>query len=748
MRCVRRTSLTLALTLTLASPALAAPLESTLGRNETRILSAPFAVVPGMSVRAQRLDERLERLGYERVKDRPDRPGEYFHGTDVYWFYRRACHANGSDQPAALVGLDLGGDGVVRGLRAGGRAREFREGDVWLEPEVVAESLDGKRADRVRIDLDRLPEKVWRPVLAAEDARFFEHGGVDARGIARAALRNLQKGKVAEGGSTITQQLVKNRDLTPERTLGRKASEAMRALSLEAEYDKKEILQAYLNSVYFGHVDGIALYGFGTAARAYFGKPAAKLTLAESAALAAMIQGPNRLSPLKDEKALRTRRDWVLSRMEELGWAAGAEVAVAKASGIAERPSKPKVTSPGHLLSWLASDGKRVERERVEEGRGFLVETTIDPLLQEAAEGVVASHLGTLRRLHPRLKGAKLSAALVSLDARTGAVLAYVGGDPDDRQGSFDRARLAKRQPGSVVKPFVALEALDTCDGKSPLTASSRILDEPLTIALPKGPWEPKNFDEEFHGPVLLREALAESRNVPAVRIARHCGFDRVASMFREAGLDLPASPPPSFVLGAVETSPLAVARAYTVLATPGKRLEPYAWTFMETPGGRSLATKKTAARKVADPSAAYLVRDLLRTAVEEGTATSGALEGIEVAAKTGTSSELRDAWFAGVAGSVVTVVWVGLDDSGKLGLTGAAAAGPVWHDFMEKAVPARAGHLLERPRDVVEMWVQERTGLLVREGRLGARAELYRKGTLPPKKRWWKIDTPMEPIE
>ncbi|HEX6851307.1 MAG TPA: transglycosylase domain-containing protein [Candidatus Polarisedimenticolaceae bacterium] len=738
----------LLLSLALASPALAAPLESTLGRNETRILSAPFAVVPGKSVQDLKLDERLERLGYTRVRNRPDRPGEYFHGTDVYWFYRRPCHANGSDQPAALIGLDLGKNGAIGGLRSNGRSRSFEEGDVWLEPEILAESLDGKRADRVRVELDRLPEKVWRPVLAAEDARFFEHGGVDPRSIARAALKNLRKGKVAEGGSTITQQLVKNRDLTPERTLGRKASEAMRALSLEAEYDKKEILQAYLNTIYFGHVDAIAIYGFGTAARAYFGKDAAKLTLAESAALAAMIQGPNRLSPLKDEKALRNRRDWVLSRMEELGWATGAEVAIAKASGVAEKPTKPKVTSPGHLLSWLGTDGKRLEQERVEEGKGFLVETTVDPVLQEAAEGVVASHLDTLRRLYPRLKGAKLSSALVALDARTGAVLAYVGGDPDDRAGSFDRARLAKRQPGSVVKPFVALEALDTCDGKTPLTASSRILDEPLTIDLPKGPWEPKNFDEEFRGPVLLREALAESRNVPAVRIARHCGFDRVAATFREAGLDLPASPPPSFVLGAIETSPLAVARAYTVLATPGKRLEPYAWTYMETPGGRSLATKKAAALKVADPSSAYLVRDLLRSAVEEGTATSGALEGVEVAAKTGTSSELRDAWFAGVAGSVVTVVWVGLDDAGKLGLTGAAAAGPVWHDFMAKAVPARADHALERPRDVVEMWVQERTGLLVREGRLGARAELYRKGTLPPKKRWWKIDTPMEPIE
>ncbi len=728
-------------------PALAAPLEDTLGRNETRILSGPFAIVPNATVQEQALDARLTRLGYERVRARPDKPGEYFHGNDVYWIYRRPCHARGEDHPAELIGLTLDAGGRVAGMKVKDRRRPLSEGDVWLEPEVLAESLDGKRADRVPVELDRLPERVWKTVLAAEDARFFDHGALDARGIARAALRNLRKGKVAEGGSTITQQLVKNRDLSPERTLGRKASEAMRAIALEGEYEKKEILQAYLNTIYFGHMDGIAIYGLGTAARAYFGKDAAKLPLAEAAALAAMIQGPNRLSPIQDASVLRARRDWVLARMQELGWATPEEAATASATGIGAKPSAPGVSAPRHLLSWLAQDGKRLDRERFDEGRGVLVETTLDPLLEDAAEKAVASHLDALRRAYPRLRGAKLAAALVALDARSGAVLAYVGGDPDDRADAFDRARAARRQPGSVVKPFVALEALDSCGAHEPLTASSRILDEPLRMELPSGPWEPKNYDEAYEGPVLLREALAESRNVPAVRIARHCGFGAVAATFREAGLELPVSPPPSFVLGSVETSPLAVAGAYTVFATPGRRFTPFGWTRMETPDGHTLGKQKPVARKVSDPSAAYLVHDLLRTAVEEGTATSGALPGVEVAAKTGTSSELRDAWFAGQAGSIVTVVWVGLDD-GKLGLTGAAAAGPLWHDFMAKAVRVRAHTPVERPPDIVEMWVQERTGLLVREGGSGARRELYRKGTLPPRKRWWKFDAPMAPIK
>lgn len=735
---------------TAASPSLAAPLSATLGGNETRVLSVPFAVVQGKSVNDLALDARLERLGYRRVTARPIHPGEFFHGSDVYWFYRRACHAGGHAQDAALIGLALDPKtGRIAGQKREGKPpKTIDEGDVWLEPEVLSESLKGDRAGRVPVTLAELPEAVWRAVLAAEDARFFEHGALDAMGMARAALKNLSKGKVVEGGSTITQQLVKNRDLTPERSLGRKASEAMGAIALEAKYDKKEILEEYLNTVYLGHVDGLGIYSLGAAARVYFSKPAAKLTLGEAASIAAMIQGPNRLSPVNDQDALRGRRDWVLSRMEELKWATVADVARAKSEPIRAKLSPPRPSAPVHLLSWVASQVQRDDPGRVKEGRGFVVETTVDPLLQDRAQDEVERRLDALHREYPRLRGGKLSAALVALDARTGAVLAYVGGDPGDKPGAFDRARAAKRQPGSVVKPFVALEALDTCGGNEPLTASSRIADEPLEIDLPSGPWKPENFDREFQGPVLLREALAESRNLPAVRIARHCGFEATAATFREVGIDVPPNPPPSFVLGSVETSPLAVARAYTVFATPGRVLEPFVFSRVDTPGGQPVDRKKASSRKVATPSAAFIVHDLLRTAVDEGTATIGKIAGVEVAAKTGTSSELRDAWFAGQAGSVVLVVWIGLDDAGKLGLTGAAAAGPLWHDFMVKAVPARPDYALARPRDIEEAWVQERTGLLVGEGRMGARPELYRKGTLPPRKRWWRIDHPMAVIE
>jgi membrane peptidoglycan carboxypeptidase len=729
----------------------AASLEDTLGRNETRVLAAPVPVPAGRTAQELALDERLERLGYRRVHERPARPGEYFHGRERYWIFRRPCRAFGRDHDAELIGLALErSSGRILGrYREGQPPQPLRADDeLWLEPQVLAESLSGDRAPRVRVALAELPERVWRPVLAAEDARFFEHGGIDLRATARAAARNLLKGRIVEGGSTITQQLIKNRDLSPKRTLGRKASEAIRARELEDEYGKQEILQAYLNSVYLGHLDGLAIHGIGTAARAYFSRPAAELALAEAAALAAMIQGPNRLSPIDDAEALRARRDWVLSRMEELGWATAAEVAQAKAAPVTARPSAVRGQAPVHLLTWIREQVGEAAPNRAGEGRGFLVETTVDPYLQGLAEQAVERRLAALRRDHPGLRGAPLAAAVVALDARTGEVLAAVGGDPDDPPGAFDRVRAARRQPGSVVKPFVVLEAIDDCGSRDPLTASSRIADEPLSIPLPAGAWEPHNFDDRYLGPVLLREALAESRNVPAVRIARWCGFDATAELFERVGLELPAIPPPSFALGAVEATPLAVARAFTVFATPGRVLEPYPVARVATSGGDSLERWQPRSEKVADPAAAYIVRDLLRSAVEEGTAASGAIAGLDVAAKTGTSSGLRDAWFAGQAGSVVAVAWVGLDDGGRLGLTGAAAAGPLWRELMAGAVVARPPHTVERPDRVVERWVQEKTGLLVKPGRAGARPELYREGDLARRKRWWRPDAPMPVIE
>jgi penicillin-binding protein 1B len=720
----------------------AAPLESYLGRSEVRSWSAPYPLTAGRTVRQLGLPERLGRLDYERVRAMPQEPGQFFWGEEVFWVHRRGHRWDGRDWPAMVVGLTLDPQsGVVRGV-TNERRRPVVPGEAgaWLEPEVLAESLDGRRAPRLPLRLADLPESVWRPILAAEDHRFFEHRGVDARSLARAALANARAGGVTQGGSTLTQQLVKNRDLTPRRSLGRKVSEALRALELEAEHEKEEILEVYLNHVYFGHVQGLAVHGLGAAARAWFGKPAADLRVDEAALLAGMIRSPNRLAPQRHPNDAKARRDQVIHRLAELAWITPAEAAAARARPIRLKLTAPPAPLAASFLAWTGEIARRGAPDRVDRGRGVVVETTLDPLLQVQAEAVVRRGVAELRRRHPNLREAPLGVALVALDPDTGDVLAYVGAPPGLLPGGFDRARQGKRQPGSLVKPLVLLQAFEEC-GEAALFPASRVADEPLELPLRRGVWAPRNSDGRFAGVVTVRSALRESRNVPFVRIADRCGYAATAARVRAAGLPLPDPPPPSFVLGSIEASPLQVAGAFTVFATPGDAVAPRPVTRLERPAGSRLERFAIVRRGVTSEASAWLVAELLRDAAREGTARAAAVDGLEVAAKTGTTSERRDAWLAGHAEGLVTVVWVGRDDGRPLGLTGSEAAAPLWRDFVRGGARLRPQRIAERPSGLVEAHVDERTGLLVRSWNPHSRLEVFRAGALPPRDRFWRSD-------
>jgi len=353
----------------------------------------------------------------------------------------------------------------------------------------------------------------------------------------------------------------------------------------------------------------------------------------------------------------------------------------------------------------------------------------------------VINAVGRIKRTHRELRAASIGVALVALDPDTGDVLAYVGSPPGSLPGGFDRARQGKRQPGSLVKPLVLLEAFEGCGGQ-PLYPASRVADEPLQLELRNGAvWQPLDADRRFQGVITVRDSLRASRNVPFVRIARRCGFEATAARVRTAGLDLPSPAPPSFVLGAVEESPLAVARAYTVFATPGDVVRPRPVTRVETPGGSRLDRVWVSRRKVVERESAFLVIDMLRDAAARGTASAAAVRGLVVAAKTGTTSERRDAWLAGHAGGLVTVVWVGRDDGQPLGLTGSEAAAPLWRDFMRVAAGLRPPRHLERPHGVVDRLIDDRSGLLVGTGSVHARRDVFRADALPPRDRWWRSD-------
>ncbi len=732
------------------TPAAGAELDRQLGRNEVRVYSAPFLIEPGVTVAEARLPQRLERRGYRRVAGRPEAPGEFFWGHEVFWVFRREHRVKAKRYRATLLGLDLRReDGRIVGWREPADRRSLRRAGPWIEPMVLAESLDQPRAARIPVSLAELPEHVWRSVLAAEDARFFDHVGIDGRSLARALLSNIKAGKVVQGGSTITQQLIKNRDLSPKRSATRKMSEAVRAVALEAEYDKREILEAYLNSVYFGHVNGVALYGVAAASRAFFSKSCDALDPGEAALLAAIIQGPNRLSPLRHPERVLKRQQWVLGRLAELGWVETKAVEAEYRRGMPRLTvDEPVAAGPKHLLSWLGEEVARKAEKRAERGRGFVVETTLDPVLQELSEQAVDRGLRRLRRSHSRLDDGQLSAALISIDASTGEILAYVGGDPFRRGDRFDRLRKARRQPGSTIKPLLLLEAFADCGSQEPLYPARRVSNRTLRVDLASGPWEPENPGRDFSGPVAIRQATVDSLNIPFVRVARWCGFDETAGRLRRAGLELPDDAPPAFALGAVETTPIQLAEAYTVIAGSGRRIRPTSIRRVSRPAGRKLFEGRRSRTRVVDPATAYLVRDILRDAVEHGTARGAAIEGLSVYGKTGTSSDSRDAWFVGGSRGLLTVVWVGRDDGSRLGLGGGQAAVPIWKAFMAEAVPTRPAESEPRPRDVSERWIHNPTGLLVREHRRDSRLELFRRGAEPPRRRLLARDEPIRAIE
>ncbi|MCZ6508073.1 MAG: penicillin-binding transpeptidase domain-containing protein, partial [Acidobacteria bacterium] len=373
-----------------------------------------------------------------------------------------------------------------------------------------------------------------------------------------------------------------------------------------------------------------------------------------------------------------------------------------------------------------------------------LIETSLDAYLQRAATEAVADGLENLRRRNRRLRSAPLSAALVVLDAETGDILAHVGGDP--RGGdSFDRVRTARRQPGSAVKPLILLEAFEDCGRRRPLYPARSVSDRPLRIDLPSGPWTPVNPDGRNRPEVTVREAMVQSLNLPLVRVAEWCGRRNTARRMRRAGLALDKDPPPSFALGAIETSALELAAAYSALASDGRSVRPRALTSIRRPSGSGLASIRTRRWRVVSADTSYLIRDVLVEALEPRA--TGLPTEARPFGKTGTSSDRRDAWFAGALGSVVAVVWVGLDDGAPLGLFGSQAAFPMWSELMDTVARVRRTEAPPRPASVVERWIDEESGLLVQGPRRGASSDLFHDRSAPRQRKWWRSDPPLDPI-
>ncbi|MFQ5680015.1 MAG: transglycosylase domain-containing protein [Gemmatimonadota bacterium] len=713
-----------------------ARLDSSLLPEPLRMYARPVAFRVGVPMDPSALEADLKRLGYERTAGRSVEPGRYRLGRRTWRIGRRPFRVGGKLYAGGLLTARVDRRGRILELTDGaGRSLEA----ATLEPELLATAYGPRAEARLAVPLADVPPHVVNAVLAVEDRRFFRHGGLDLKRILGALVANLERGRVVQGGSTLTQQLAKNLYLSPRRTLLRKLSEAWLALALEARYTKEEILQAYLNEVYLGQDGEAGVHGVGQGALHFFGKDVTELGVAEGALLAGLIRGPSLYSPRRHPEAARRRRDFVLGLMRDRGLLEREEAERALASPLGVRVRRRPDSGARYFADYLTRALPPELRPGSKAARGVALFTTLDARLQRAAEEAVNRRLRRLEREHRWLRGGPepLQAALVALDPHTGEILAMVGGR-EYGASQFNRAVDARRQPGSLFKPVVALAALSRNQGRDPpFTLASRLDDEELAVRTPAGVWRPVNYDRRFRGRVSLREALQSSLNVPFARLGLAVGPERIVETAARLGITSRLAPYPSLALGASEVTLLEMTRAYGVFAAQGRRARTRSILATVGPeGGRTWRVDpdpRIGGDRAFDPAETFLVTSALRGVVEWGTGRRLARLGVTgaVAGKTGSTNGFRDAWFVGYTPELAVGVWVGFDDGRGLRVPGAAAALPIFADFLEAAAGPHVPGAFRAPAGVELAEVDPETGLRAGPGCRG-QLELFLAGTAP----------------
>ena len=631
-----------------------------------RVMSAPMEVWPGLRLSPGDLADDLVAAGYARV-ERASGPGDLQVAAQDLLVNVPAASGPGWAVPAGEVHVSFSG-GRVSAVSPRARA--------VFAPVQLHELRGADNESRRPVTLDGLPDHVPQAVLAMEDARFYDHEGLDPIGILRAVVMNNLTDRPLQGGSTLTQQLVKNLFLTQERTYARKGREALLAVALERTRSKDQILELYLNEIYLGQAAGASVCGVDQAARVWFGKPAARLTVGEAATLAGVVSAPNRYAPLRHPEEARQRRDLVLDRMVEVGSLTAEAAAAEKARPLEVHPSAGQRRAP-----WAVDAALETIEDALGDGgaaRGVVVHTTLQPALQRIAEQVVAEGAAELDAAHPDARGAQIAMAVVRV--RDGAVVALVGGR-DYAKSQFNRAVYGKRQAGSTIKPFTYLAAFEDEPG---FAATTLIPDEPIDRRVDGKVWSPKNYDGRYLGEVTARQALATSRNVPAVLVAEQVGMRRLRNLWQSLGLS-GATDNPAAALGSFEATPVELAGAYTVFAGSGRWSRPSLVRAAEDPDGGSLWNEEPVVARRAGAAPTFLATDLLQAVMTEGTGRKAAKYGATgaVGGKSGTTDGARDAWFVGVTPELAIAVWVGFDKGRPVGLTGSQAALPTFARFV-----------------------------------------------------------------
>ncbi len=635
-----------------------------------RVYAAPLELYVGAPVTADDLDQELRRLHYHSGD--PAAPGSYRRSADAFDVHTRRVRFSDELREPERVSIRADGNAITALQRAGADLPVFR-----LDPPIIGSVSPVHGEDRLILSPTDVPPLLRAGMKLIEDRRFDEHPGVDVFGILRASWANLRARRVVQGGSTLTQQLVKNYFLSDEQTAARKATEAVMALRLEAHFSKEEILVAYLNEVYLGQDGARAIHGFGLGSEYYFARPLAELEPGDLALLIGLVKGPSYYDPRRHPDRARARRNLVLQEFAE---AHLIDPVVAKRAAAAPL----NLRSPGgsYVPAYLDLVRRHLKRDYAEAdlaAAGLAIYTSLDPRAQAAAEHALSAQLKRLDAAGHR-RGANLEGAVIVAEPNSGDVVAVVGGREFATDG-FNRALDARRPIGSLVKPAVYLTALET--GR--YNAATLIDDSAIEIKLADGSvWAPQNFEHVFNGPVPVARALAESLNAATVRLGLDVGLPKVAETLQHLGLETPPTLNPSLLLGTVEMTPLEVVEVYTALANGGFRARLRAVHAVLDEQGRPLKSFKVQLEEAAPPAAVYQLDRMLTLVTTHGTGRGVATRlprGLIVAGKTGTSSDTRDSWFAGFTGSYLSVVWVGYDDNQITGLTGAVGALPVWAD-------------------------------------------------------------------
>jgi penicillin-binding protein 1B len=701
----------------------------------SRIFADAFLVYPGLDLAAAGVYDRLQRLNYRPAAGEPLRKGDMRRTADGLDLYLRDVAYPDPHPSAGLVHLDLSGD-VVTAIRNATTGETLYT--VELEPELVSGLYDATWQARREVALADMPPRLLQAVVATEDRRFYSHHGIDPTGVVRALFTNVRSGSVVQGGSTLTQQLIKNFFLSEERTMHRKVKEALMALLTERRYTKEEILETYLNEIYFGQNGLQGIYGIWEASEFYFARTPRELSLGDVALLAGLIRAPNALSPFRRPDLARARRDTVLRLLVDDGAITRAEYEAAVAEPLHLAATHARGNAAPNFVDFLREDLSRNYPRDVLTSEGLGIFTSLDVQLQQYAAAAVRDGLAELERRYPRLVDARgdrpLQAALLALRPQTGGIVAMVGGREYETT-QFNRAVHAHRQPGSVFKPLVFLAAFDTpAHDDDPITPASPVLDQPFEWAYDGGTWRPSNYRNEYLGRVTVRTALERSLNAATARIAYRVGLDPIIDVARRAGIASPLPPYPSIVLGAAEVTPLEVAQAYAVIANRGQKAALRAATKVLDRHGQIVERHPIAIERAVSPEAAFLVAHLMEGVVDRGTGRGVRDRGFTrpAAAKTGTTNDGRDAWFAGFTPDLLAVVWVGFDDHAPLGLTGAEAALPIWTEFMQHATAAMPPTPFRPPTGVALVRIDPYTGGIATAGCPETIVEAFRQGQEP----------------